>query len=110
MADGEGSCTSGTPADLMGAMARSRRWLLEAGELDGQGSGPCCCAAALAHLAVMDGAGGERVAPAAPGQMPPPPLAELGPLEGLKYPLPGWKMPLSICSAAGPGGGPAWCS
>ena len=59
MADGE-LRTSGTPADLMGAMA-SRCWLLEAGELDGR-ERRALLRRALAHPAVMDGAvAGERV-------------------------------------------------
>ncbi|MGN5056440.1 ABC transporter ATP-binding protein [Aeromonas veronii] len=59
MADGEVR-TSGTPADLMGAMA-SRCWLLEAGQLDGR-ERRALLRRALAHPAVMDGAvAGERV-------------------------------------------------
>ncbi|MFM5034063.1 MULTISPECIES: ATP-binding cassette domain-containing protein [Aeromonas] len=86
MADGEVR-TSGTPADLMGAMA-SRCWLLEAGELDGR-ERRALLRRALAHPAVMDGAvAGERVRLLLrPGQMPPP-LAELGLLEGCLVPTP----------------------
>ncbi|MBP6071109.1 MAG: ABC transporter ATP-binding protein [Aeromonas sp.] len=86
MADGEVR-TSGTPADLMGAMA-SRCWLLEAGELDGR-ERRALLRRALAHPAVMDGAvAGERVRLLLrPGQMPPP-LAELGLLEGGLVPTP----------------------
>ena len=86
MVDGEVR-TSGTPADLMGAMA-SRCWLLEAGELDGR-ERRALLRRALAHPAVMDGAvAGERVRLLLrPGQMPPP-LAELGLLEGGLVPTP----------------------
>ncbi|MGL6386562.1 ATP-binding cassette domain-containing protein [Aeromonas caviae] len=66
MADGEVR-TSGTPADLMGAMA-SRCWLLEAGQLDGR-ERRALLRRALAHPAVMDGAvaGGAGSPAAAPG-------------------------------------------
>lgn len=75
MADGE-VCTSGTPADLMGAMA-SRCWLLEAGQLDGR-ERRALLLRALAHPAVMDGAvAGERVRLLLHPGMTPPPLAEL---------------------------------
>ncbi|QJT32436.1 ABC transporter ATP-binding protein [Aeromonas media] len=86
MADGE-LRTSGTPADLMGAMA-SRCWLLEAGELDGR-ERRALLRRALAHPAVMDGAvAGERVRLLLhPGQIPPP-LAELGLSEGGFVPTP----------------------
>ena len=86
MADGEVR-TSGTPADLMGAMA-SRCWLLEAGELDGR-ERRALLPRALAHRGVMDGAvAGEGVRLLLrPGQMPPP-LAELGLLEGGLVPTP----------------------
>ncbi|MFM5145269.1 ATP-binding cassette domain-containing protein [Aeromonas rivipollensis] len=86
MADGEVR-TSGTPADLMGAMA-SRCWLLEAGELDGR-ERRALLRRALAHPAVMDGTvAGERVRLLLhPDQMPPP-LAELGLSEGGFVPTP----------------------
>ncbi|WP_429156572.1 ATP-binding cassette domain-containing protein [Aeromonas veronii] len=75
MADGEVR-TSGTPADLMGAMA-SRCWLLEAGQLDGR-ERRALLRRALAHPAVMDGAvAGERVRLLLHPGMMPPPLAEL---------------------------------
>lgn len=75
MADGEVR-TSGTPADLMGAMA-SRCWLLEAGQLDGR-ERRALLRRALAHPAVMDGAvAGERVRLLLHPGMTPPPLAEL---------------------------------
>ncbi|WP_421221983.1 ATP-binding cassette domain-containing protein [Aeromonas sp. 602293] len=75
MADGEVR-TSGTPADLMGAMA-SRCWLLEAGQLDGR-ERRALLRRALAHRAVMDGAvAGERVRLLLHPGMTPPPLAEL---------------------------------
>ncbi|TNI51189.1 ATP-binding cassette domain-containing protein [Aeromonas veronii] len=75
MADGEVR-TSGTPADLMGAMA-SRCWLLEAGQLDGR-ERRALLRRALAHPAVMDGAvAGERVRLLLHSGMTPPPLAEL---------------------------------
>ncbi|MGR1254252.1 ATP-binding cassette domain-containing protein [Aeromonas veronii] len=75
MADGEVR-TSGTPADLMGAMA-SRCWLLEAGQLDGR-ERRALLRRALAHPAVMDGAvAGERVCLLLHPGMTPPPLAEL---------------------------------
>ncbi|MFQ2267014.1 ATP-binding cassette domain-containing protein [Aeromonas hydrophila] len=75
MADGEVR-TSGTPADLMGAMA-SRCWLLEAGQLDGR-ERRALLRRALAHPAVMDGAAaGERVRLLLYPGMTPPPLAEL---------------------------------
>ncbi|MBL0591059.1 ATP-binding cassette domain-containing protein [Aeromonas veronii] len=75
MADGEVR-TSGTPADLMGAMA-SRCWLLEAGQLDGR-ERRALLRRALAHPAVMDGAvAGERVRLLLLPGMTPPPLAEL---------------------------------
>ena len=72
MADGEVR-TSGTPADLMGAMA-SRCWLLEAGQLDGR-ERRALLRRALAHPAVMDGAvAGERVRLLLHPGMTPPPL------------------------------------
>ncbi|ENO3942449.1 ATP-binding cassette domain-containing protein [Aeromonas veronii] len=75
MADGEVR-TSGTPADLMGAMA-SRCWLLEAGQLDGR-ERRALLRRALAHPAVMDGAvAGERVRLLLHPGMTPPLLAEL---------------------------------
>ncbi|WP_447739600.1 ATP-binding cassette domain-containing protein [Aeromonas veronii] len=75
MADGEVR-TSGTPADLMGAMA-SRCWLLETGQLDGR-ERRALLRRALAHPAVMDGAvAGERVRLLLHPGMTPPPLAEL---------------------------------
>ncbi|WP_279497265.1 ATP-binding cassette domain-containing protein [Aeromonas veronii] len=75
MADGEVR-TSGTPADLMGAMA-SRCWLLEAGQLDGR-ERRALLRRALAHPSVMDGAvAGERVRLLLHPGMTPPPLAEL---------------------------------
>ncbi|MFM5707393.1 ATP-binding cassette domain-containing protein [Aeromonas veronii] len=75
MADGEVR-TSGTPADLMGAMA-SRCWLLEAGQLDGR-ERRALLRRALAHPAVMDGAvAGERVRLLLHPGMMPPPLSEL---------------------------------
>jgi len=75
MADGEVR-TSGTPANLMGAMA-SRCWLLEAGQLDGR-ERRALLRRALAHPAVMDGAvAGERVRLLLHPGMMPPPLAEL---------------------------------
>ncbi|MGL5504401.1 MAG: ATP-binding cassette domain-containing protein, partial [Aeromonas veronii] len=75
MADGEVR-TSGTPADLMGAMA-SRCWLLEAGQLDGR-ERRALLRRALAHPAVMDGAvAGERVRLLLHPGMTPPPLPEL---------------------------------
>ncbi|MXV27656.1 ATP-binding cassette domain-containing protein [Aeromonas veronii] len=75
MANGEVR-TSGTPADLMGAMA-SRCWLLEAGQLDGR-ERRALLRRALAHPAVMDGAvAGERVRLLLHPGMTPPPLAEL---------------------------------
>ncbi len=75
MADGEVR-TSGTPADLMGAMA-SRCWLLEAGQLDGR-ERRALLRRALAHPAVMDGAvAGERVRLLLHPGMTPPPLSEL---------------------------------
>ncbi len=75
MADGKVR-TSGTPADLMGAMA-SRCWLLEAGQLDGR-ERRALLRRALAHPAVMDGAvAGERVRLLLHPGMTPPPLAEL---------------------------------
>ncbi|WP_139477427.1 ATP-binding cassette domain-containing protein [Aeromonas veronii] len=75
MADGEVR-TSGTPADLMGAMA-SRCWLLEAGQLDGR-ERRALLRRALAHPAVMDGAvAGERVRLLLHPGMTPPSLAEL---------------------------------
>ncbi|WP_270804726.1 ATP-binding cassette domain-containing protein [Aeromonas sp. QDB66] len=75
MADGEVR-TSGTPADLMGAMA-SRCWLLEAGQLDGR-ERRALLRRALAHPSVMDGAvAGERVRLLLHPGMMPPPLAEL---------------------------------
>ncbi|WP_429149982.1 ATP-binding cassette domain-containing protein [Aeromonas veronii] len=75
MADGEVR-TSGTPADLMGAMA-SRCWLLEAGQLDGR-ERRALLRRALAHPAVMDGAvAGARVRLLLHPGMTPPPLAEL---------------------------------
>lgn len=75
MADGEVR-TSGTPADLMGAMA-SRCWLLEAGQLDGR-ERRALLRRALAHPAVMDGAvAGERVRLLLHPGMTPPPLVEL---------------------------------
>lgn len=86
MADGEVR-TSGTPADLMGAMA-SRCWLLEAGELDGR-ERRALLRRALAHPAVMDGAvAGERVRLLLRSGQMPPPLAELGLLEGGLVPTP----------------------
>ncbi|MDH0238411.1 ATP-binding cassette domain-containing protein [Aeromonas caviae] len=75
MADGEVR-TSGTPADLMGAMA-SRCWLLEAGQLDGR-ERRALLRRALAHPSVMDGAvAGERVRLLLHPGMMPPPLPEL---------------------------------
>ena len=75
MADGEVR-TSGTPADLMGAMA-SRCWLLEAGQLDGR-ERRALLRRALAHPSVLDGAvAGERVRLLLHPGMMPPPLAEL---------------------------------
>lgn len=75
MADGEVRI-SGTPADLMGAMA-SRCWLLEAGQLDGR-ERRALLRRALAHPSVMDGAvAGERVRLLLHPGMTPPPLPEL---------------------------------
>lgn len=79
--------TSGTPADLMGAMA-SRCWLLEAGNLDGRAR-RALLRRALAHPAVMDGAvAGERVRLLLRPDAAPPPLTELGLSEGAFAPTP----------------------
>ncbi|MGS3182837.1 ATP-binding cassette domain-containing protein [Aeromonas taiwanensis] len=79
--------TSGTPADLMGAMA-SRCWLLEAGNLDGRAR-RALLRRALAHPAVMDGAvAGERVRLLLRPDAAPPPLDELGLSEGTFVPTP----------------------
>ncbi|UAK72302.1 ATP-binding cassette domain-containing protein [Aeromonas enteropelogenes] len=79
--------TSGTPADLMGAMA-SRCWLLEAGNLDGRAR-RALLRRALAHPAVMDGAvAGERVRLLLRPDAAPPPLGELGLSEGAFAPTP----------------------
>lgn len=79
--------TSGTPADLMGAMA-SRCWLLEAGNLDGRAR-RALLRWALAHPAVMDGAvAGERVRLLLRPDATPPPLDELGLSEGAFAPTP----------------------
>ncbi|WP_421270865.1 ATP-binding cassette domain-containing protein [Aeromonas taiwanensis] len=79
--------TSGTPADLMGAMA-SRCWLLEAGNLDGRAR-RALLRRALAHPAVMDGAvAGERVRLLLRPDAAPPPLGELGLSEGAFTPTP----------------------
>lgn len=86
MADGEVR-TSGTPADLMGAMA-SRCWLLEAGQLDGR-ERRALLRRALAHPAVMDGAvAGERVRLLLHPGMTPPPLPELHLANGAFQPAP----------------------
>lgn len=86
MADGAVR-TSGTPADLMGAMA-SRCWLLEAGNLDGRAR-RALLRRALAHPAVMDGAvAGERVRLLLRPDTAPPPLTELGLSEGAFVPTP----------------------
>ncbi|MFM4940101.1 ATP-binding cassette domain-containing protein [Aeromonas enteropelogenes] len=86
MADGAVR-TSGTPADLMGAMA-SRCWLLEAGNLDGRAR-RTLLRRALAHPAVMDGAvAGERVRLLLRPDAAPPPLGELGLSEGTFVPTP----------------------
>lgn len=86
MADGAVR-TSGTPADLMGAMA-SRCWLLEAGNLDGRAR-RALLRRALAHPAVMDGGvAGERVRLLLRPDTAPPPLTELGLSEGAFAPTP----------------------
>ncbi|MFM5843886.1 MULTISPECIES: ATP-binding cassette domain-containing protein [Aeromonas] len=86
MADGE-LRTSGTPAELMGAMAH-RCWLLEAGQLDGR-ERRALLRRALAHPAVMDGAvAGERVRLLLHAGVATPPLAELGLSEGAFVPTP----------------------
>lgn len=84
MADGE-IRTSGTPTDLMGAMA-SRCWLLEVGELDGRAR-RALLRRALAHPAVMDGAvAGERVRLLLHSQAILPPITELGLTGGSFHP------------------------
>ncbi|WP_421210870.1 ATP-binding cassette domain-containing protein [Aeromonas enteropelogenes] len=86
MADGAVR-TSGTPADLMGAMA-SRCWLLDAGNLDGRAR-RALLRRALAHPTVMDGAvAGERVRLLLRPDAAPPPLGELGLSEGSFAPTP----------------------
>ncbi|MEL3924972.1 ATP-binding cassette domain-containing protein [Aeromonas enteropelogenes] len=86
MADGAVR-TSGTPADLMGAMA-SRCWLLDAGNLDGRAR-RALLRRALAHPTVMDGAvAGERVRLLLRPDAAPPPLGELGLSEGAFAPTP----------------------
>ncbi len=107
MADGEVR-TSGTPADLMGAMA-SRCWLLEAGQLDGR-ERRALLRRALAHPAVMDGAvAGERVRLLLhPGMTPHRSRSCISPTAPFNRPSPGWRMPLSTCSAAAPAGSRVW--
>ena len=97
MADGEVR-TSGTPADLMGAMA-SRCWAAGGGQLDGR-ERRALLRRALAHQAVMDGAvAGSGFACCCP-QARPPPSAELQLARGLSTSRPRLGMPLSTCSAA----------